>query len=578
MQTNYLWKLVFKNNSITAAAAFMVLALAPTAASASTLVNVDLELSLVVDVSGSVDPSEYTLQMEGYASAFESTTLQSAISSTSNGIAVNLIQFSSIAQESVPWTLLNDATTADAFATQIRNATRLFNGGTNIDSGIDAATASINNNGYGGTRTVVDVSGDGTGANGASRDNALSNGVTTINGIVISDSDGSLKQHYENFVTGGQGAFVAESATFQDFEREVLRKITREVTGRTDGGLPVAAALRQTQLSLVNAGLRDVNSRMFRLRTRRPAPAPEFIVPSSDKGSYSAKDAKAPIIVPVEQKCWEAFGSIHAYTEDVDGSAMPIPGSNFRIPVLPDYEIDIFGGTVGIEYSCNKNWAFGAAVIGNNADVDMGSFGDIDTDGYSLAIYASYYLENAFGGPGDWYADLLYSYGAYDNDIKRTTFAGVASGNTDSENHSAMLNTGYNLHSGDWIHGPYASLAYTDGELDAFTETGPGAAAFPSMNYESLLSRLGYGVSKVISTSRGKVIPQFRVAWEHEFENDLTTIGLFPLGVPDEDRFVAGAGVAWEFSQNGQAILNYEGRFASNIESHMVSLRLGFKF
>lgn len=558
------------------------IALSSSSAYSVSVMPVDLELSLVVDVSGSVSGSEYTLQMEGYAAAFESASLQSAISSTNKGIAVNLIQFSTSAQESISWTLISDATSANAFATQVRGATRLFSSGTNIDAGINAATTSINNNLYEGTRKVIDVSGDGTGtASGTSRDNALANGITTINGIVISsDPGGSLQKFYENNVAGGQGAFVASSPTFKDFEPEVLKKISREVTGIDNNGFPVAAALRQTQLSLVHAGLNDVNSRLFRLRTRRPAPAaPEPVIPSSDKGSHSAKGAKD--IIPTPQpapKRWQAFGSLHAYTEDVDRQNYTITGSTFSFPILPDYEIDIFGGTVGIEYTLNQNWTFGSALISNNADVDMGNFGDIDTDGYALAAYASYFQENAFGGKGDWYTDLLVSYGDYDNDIKRTTFGGSARGTTDSDSYTAQLSTGYNLTNGSWIHGPFSSLAYTDGDVDGYTETGPGATTFPDMEFESLIGRLGYKVSKIINSSKGTFIPQVRIAWEHEFKNDQVTIGSLTLGAPDEDRLVLGTGVAWEFSQNGSIFLNYEGRFADDLESHLVSLRLGLKF
>ncbi|MBT8044966.1 MAG: choice-of-anchor L domain-containing protein, partial [Verrucomicrobiae bacterium] len=49
--------------------------------------------------------------------------------------------------------------------------------------------------------------------------------------------------------------------------------------GLVTNGLPVLATLRQTQLSMSQIGLRDVNSRLFRLRTRRPSPT---IIPSSD--------------------------------------------------------------------------------------------------------------------------------------------------------------------------------------------------------------------------------------------------------------------------------------------------------
>ncbi len=344
-----------------------------------------------------------------------------------------------------------------------------------------------------------------------------------------------------------------------------------------DDGFPVAATLRQAQLSLVHVGLNDTNSRLYRLRTRRPAATVPPVVIDSGKGGTSEKDSPVSI-APSFSSRWEVFGSIHSYHESVNGASIPLGIGTLSIPLLPDYDIDIYGGTVGIEYTLNSNWALGAALIGNSADVDMGTFGDIDTDGYAIAAYASYYRENAFGTSGDWYADLLVSYGDSENDIKRTTFGGIAKGSTNSDSYTLQLSTGYNIQSGSWIHGPLVSLGYTDGDIDGYTETGSGAATFPDMEFESLLGRLGYKVSKVINTSHGTIIPQAHIAWEHEFENDQATIGTTPLGVIDEDRLVFGTGIAWEFSEVGRALLSYEGRFADDLESHQVSLRFGYKF
>ena len=44
-------------------------------ASTASAVPVDLGLSLVIDVSGSVSGSEYDLQMDGYANAFRSAAV-----------------------------------------------------------------------------------------------------------------------------------------------------------------------------------------------------------------------------------------------------------------------------------------------------------------------------------------------------------------------------------------------------------------------------------------------------------------------------------------------------------------------
>ena len=57
-------------------------------------VPVDLELSLLIDVSPRVDNTEYALQLAGYQAAFEDAAVQAAIAGLPNGIATNVIFFS----------------------------------------------------------------------------------------------------------------------------------------------------------------------------------------------------------------------------------------------------------------------------------------------------------------------------------------------------------------------------------------------------------------------------------------------------------------------------------------------------
>lgn len=107
-------------------------------------VQVDLELSLLVDVSGSVSSSEFGLQRGGYSSAFRNSMIQNAIVDTSDGrlgaIAVNFIYWSTQQQETLGWTLIDSAASANAFADSIDAADRPFGGGTQPSSAIDFAT------------------------------------------------------------------------------------------------------------------------------------------------------------------------------------------------------------------------------------------------------------------------------------------------------------------------------------------------------------------------------------------------------------------------------------------------------
>jgi len=125
---------------------------------AATIVGTELVLS--VDVSGSVNSSEFNLQKQGYADAFRNPTIQEEIAKIPGGIAATLSYWSFSAQQSVPWFLITDATSANAFADAIESTTRPFSGSTGIANAIDFAANLLNTNDYDGTRRVIDVSGD----------------------------------------------------------------------------------------------------------------------------------------------------------------------------------------------------------------------------------------------------------------------------------------------------------------------------------------------------------------------------------------------------------------------------------
>ncbi len=75
---------------------------------AAQLTPVDVELSLLVDVSPSVSIQEYALQINGYRNAFVNLATEFGTGRFGN-VAINFIQWTgpSQQQESIPWTLLD---------------------------------------------------------------------------------------------------------------------------------------------------------------------------------------------------------------------------------------------------------------------------------------------------------------------------------------------------------------------------------------------------------------------------------------------------------------------------------------
>lgn len=227
------------------------------AATPSHAVPVALELSLVIDVSGSVDGAEYALQRDGYAAAFNSASVRTAIQSFADGIAVNVVQFSTSAVQSVGWTLLQTTAQIDAFVATLSGLSRAGGIGnlTGIANAMSVANNSFDANGFEGARRVIDVSGDGTenvsndAAVQAQRNAAHAEGIR-VNGLAILNDVANLDVYYTNNVIT-PGAFV-QTATFASFATAVETKIGREITG-----VPAPATLVLFGAALLGlAGLR----------------------------------------------------------------------------------------------------------------------------------------------------------------------------------------------------------------------------------------------------------------------------------------------------------------------------------
>jgi hypothetical protein len=219
----------------------------PRAAAAS---PVGVELLLLVDVSGSIDSSEYMLQKQGYINAFQNPFIQGQIASIANGIAVGYAEWSSAGSQAllVNFTQLTDATSANNFANAIGATTRASNGNTAPGSAINFGVPLFGSNGFEGSQLVIDVSGDGRqnrGANTAmAAANALAAGIT-VNGLPILGTHPNLAAWYlDNIVTPG-GGFLTVANDFNDFGRSIANKLSREIS-------PVP---EPTTIALVGIGL-----------------------------------------------------------------------------------------------------------------------------------------------------------------------------------------------------------------------------------------------------------------------------------------------------------------------------------
>ncbi|ACJ00816.1 DUF1194 domain-containing protein [Rhodospirillum centenum] len=241
-----------------------LVAVLPAGASRAQELPVDLELVLLVDVSGSVDAQEAELQRRGYADALMSDQVVEAIRSGPLGrIAVTYVEWADDTYQVVVvgWTVLDGPESARAFAERLTAAPVTTAFWTAIGSALDFATRQFDGNGAEGTRRVIDISGDGYSNRGRppaeARDAAVAAGIT-INGLPILNSRPNpwgglppldLDSYYQTHVIGGPGAFILVAEDFPAFGEAILAKLVKEIAqapgpapgSRLAGGVPEAA-------------------------------------------------------------------------------------------------------------------------------------------------------------------------------------------------------------------------------------------------------------------------------------------------------------------------------------------------
>lgn len=209
--------------------------------------EVDLELVLAVDISGSVDNFEAQTQREGYIKAITHPSVIEAIQSAFNGkIAVTYVEWADAYLQSqlVGWHVISDEASAALFAAALVEQPLARGFRTSISHAIDFSADLFANNGYAGMRRVIDISGDGPNNRGRplalAREDAISKGIT-INGLPIlndrpqpwgpmgTPKDMKLDLYYSDYVIGGPGAFSVPAESFEDFRAAILSKLIREI-------------------------------------------------------------------------------------------------------------------------------------------------------------------------------------------------------------------------------------------------------------------------------------------------------------------------------------------------------------
>lgn len=204
-------------------------------------------LAIGLDVSGSVDSTEYRMQLDGLAGALQNAEVRAALlAMPSAPVALAVYEWSGPNDQHliVDWTMLRNQIDLDHVTVRLIKTSR-------AKATISTAIGSSMLFGAGLLMRqpecwshTLDLSGDGTNNYGPRpRDVKLHKTLAriTINALVIGAGDAStagaeLKQltdFYESEVISGPAAFAEQANGFSNFQATMVRKLLRELQGLT---------------------------------------------------------------------------------------------------------------------------------------------------------------------------------------------------------------------------------------------------------------------------------------------------------------------------------------------------------
>ena len=205
---------------------------------AATDLPVDMTLVFAVDVSYSVDETEFRLQMDGLALAFQHPAVHRAImSGPYQRIAVAVTQWSGENQQvvGIPWKVIDGKKAALLFASKLnREPRRIGEGGTATGAAMRHAGALSLSAPFQTFRRVIDLSSDGRSNRGVWPDqirDLLAARNITINGLAILNEWPTLDNYFESQIVGGPYHFVIVANDYHAYTEAIRQKLLKEISG-----------------------------------------------------------------------------------------------------------------------------------------------------------------------------------------------------------------------------------------------------------------------------------------------------------------------------------------------------------
>lgn len=224
---------------------------------------------------------------------------------------------------------------------------------------------------------------------------------------------------------------------------------------------------------------------------------------------------KGPL--PPPERDWRVWGTFLGGGANISANAGEgAPGSTSSS----------YGGVAGIDYRIQPNWLIGFALGGSETHFNVSSLATSgEVTGFHAGVYTAYALEQGY------YAELMETFGVYDNNTSRAAAAGgLAAGNLSASFSSFEARTrvefGRNLDVYGYRVTPFFAGEFASLQTNAFTETSYTGASLLALtsNAQNTISApifLGFkwiGPSTILPGLNAT--PTLSLAWVHEFSPD----------------------------------------------------------
>jgi outer membrane lipase/esterase len=236
--------------------------------------------------------------------------------------------------------------------------------------------------------------------------------------------------------------------------------------------------------------------------------------------------------------------------------------------------------SAGLDYKVSPYWLVGGALSVGYTRQSYSTVGHFTQNEVAASIYAAYR-----NGPS--WAVVVGTAGFLHDHVNRAVPIGITvqpnNGTVNGTNLSLAGETGYNIGTGQFTHGPLVGMVLQRVHVLGFTESG----SFTSLSFDdqerySAVSRIGYQVN----FDAGAFRPFAKAVWNHEFINGerlvtayLTTITApgfsMPAVVLGKDWGAVSAGTTIKLSSTVTGLLAFVGTFAQdNVTNYGVQFGL----